>query len=113
MPKLLRTVSDEPPALIAFLSRIEWQYGHITVRAIWKRTLRIWNVTIGNQCVAQLPTISHLNQWWRDNADELRAGIIPERQIDVTDMIIEARVREIQSPLPPELARLRTPITSD
>lgn len=73
MPALLRTVRDEPPALVPFLTGITWRYGKYRITVTWNRASRRWTLRVNGETVDTFPTITAINAWLRDVGDDLRA----------------------------------------
>ena len=74
MPTLLRTVKDEPPALVPFLTGLTWRYGKYRITATWNQSSRRWTLKVGVETVDTFTTITAINAWLRDVGDDLRAG---------------------------------------
>ena len=74
MPKMLRVMKDEPPALAPFLSRLTWRYDPYIIDAIWSRRNREWIVKVNGEVVDAFPSIMGLNAFLRHIGDDLRSG---------------------------------------
>jgi hypothetical protein len=74
MPRLLRSLSDHPPALVPFLERLRWRYGDYVIDATWQRRNAVWRVVVNGAHVDDLPHIKAINDLLRWAGDDLRAG---------------------------------------
>ena len=112
MARMLRVGADDAPSMAPFLARLAWAYGTTTVAADWQRRRGSWSLKVNGVEVARPVTIREINQWWRRNGDDLRAGT-HEAQLRPRAVTYTATITSEPKPLPPppddELERLRRP----